>query len=196
MASDNFQIQNGLDNMLETALTATFKDLGSQTEWSMRREQTLDAVKQSNCIILTISSFRFRVMCILHLNLDDKIKSFLADAYNTKVNEITEDKLVDYLLELSNSFCGHVKRYLQDTCPPLGMSTPNLMDSDTLVFDKILDVHHEAHISSCEYKGSPAFISATALVSQLDDSGFNVPLYQATNDGGGEMESFGELEMF
>ena len=189
------QIQENLAKMLEVTLEMTIKESLPDTSWFMKRGTGIDDFGKSHCIVLTVSSFRFRVMLIMHLNFDDHLKQFLASLMGAKLHDLDEEQLTDRLLELSNSFCGHVKRHLQDTCPQLGMSTPNLLDSACLDMEGVLDIAYQAHVKANDNAGDDHLFGATAFVSLLDDSDFEISQPQMTQSNG-EMESFGELELF
>ncbi|MCG8668466.1 MAG: hypothetical protein MI867_03565 [Pseudomonadales bacterium] len=196
MSGDFSQVQENLARMLEVALETTLTESSHQGECNFRREQAVNEFEMEHCIVLTISSFRFRVMVILHLSFDDRMRQFIADLTDTKKQETDDEKLLDWLLEMSNSFCGHVKRHLQDTCPPLGMSTPNFLDSACLSLDGVVEVAHQAHVKMTDAYGGEPLFGASVLVSLLDDADFKINAPQAVSQEGGGFESFGELEMF
>lgn len=196
MAKDFSQIKDNLGKMLEYTLDSTLKEAVADSTWQLKQQNAVSDFEKTHCIVLTISSFRFRVMVILHFNFDNRIKQFLADLLGAKLQEVDEEKLIDRLLELSNSFCGHIKRHLQNTSPPLGMSTPNLLASACLNFEGIIELAHEAHVIASESTGGDPLFGASALVSLLDDADFEIDQPPAITQGGGELESFGELELF
>ena len=196
MSTDFSQIQDNLERMLEVCLETTLKESQSESSWLFKREASVNSFGMDHCIVLTISSFRFRVMVIIHLSYNDRIRQFLANIMGAKLQELDDEKLIDRLLELSNSFCGHVKRHLQDTCPALGMSTPNMLDSACLSLEGVVDLAHQAHVKASDSMGGEPLLGATALVSLLDDSDFHINQPQSADQGGGDFESFGELEMF
>lgn len=196
MSTDFSQVQENLAKMLEVALDLTLKEAKKDSTWNFKRETGVNSFDMDHCIVLTISSFRFRVMVIIHLSYNQRIKQFLADIMGAKLQELDDEKLIDRLLELSNSFCGHIKRHLQDTCPPLGMSTPNLLDSACLSLDNVIETAHEAHVKGSDTFGGEALLGASALVSLLDKADFSIKQPQTSGQGGGDFESFGELEMF
>lgn len=196
MSTDFSQVQENLAQMLEVALDLTLREAKRDSTWNFKRESSVNSFDMNHCIVLTISSFRFRVMVIIHLSYDQRVKQFLADIMGAKLQELDDEKLIDRLLEMSNSFCGHMKRHLQETCPPLGMSTPNLLDSACLSLDDVVEIAHEAHVRASDSMGSGVLFGATALVNLLDDSDFHIKQPQASDQGGGDFESFGELEMF
>lgn len=196
MSKDFSQVQENLAKMLEVALETTLRESDGDSAWTFKRENSVNGFGMKHCIVLTISSFRFRVMVIIHLSINDRLKRFLADIMGAKLQEVDDEKLIDRLLELSNSFCGHIKRHLQDTCPPLGMSTPNLLDSACLELDDVVEIAHEAHVKATDAGGSEPLFGASALVSLLDETDFNINQPQTSDQGGGDFESFGELELF
>lgn len=79
-------------------------------------------------IVLTISSFLFRLLAIFHI---DEANPELKE-YFTKGS--TDQSLVDVLSEIGNLCCGAVNRDLHNYVPYLGMSTPYALDSKCMSF--------------------------------------------------------------
>lgn len=199
MASSSSHIDSSLAKMLYKTLQTTLNEAAGGSHWHMKNDDSLDTIQHTHCIVLTISSFKFRVMCILHLSLDQNTRNFVANATNIKPQELDESSFLDYLLELSNSLCGHLKRNLQGTCPPLGMSTPNLLERSSLVFEGILDIAHQAHASAMTAPNTPSLFSASTLVSLLDEKDFEIQQYQSygsEEDDETNVDNSGELELF
>jgi CheY-specific phosphatase CheX len=188
-------VGGALFSVVQHSLEQTLKTSTPNLQWQINAADSIKSIDLEKCVVLTISSFKFRVMCLLHLSLDDSTRKFVAEATSTKVDALDDSAFLDYLLELSNSFCGNIKRHLQTTCPPLGMSTPNLLDRSCLDFNNVVDISHSVHTSARTNPKSAALFAASVLVSLQDNHGFNVRYFQeVTNDGSGD--DSGELELF
>jgi hypothetical protein len=134
-------------------------------------------------------------MCLLHLSMNKTTKQFVADALSIKAEDLDETAYLDYLLELSNSFCGNLKRMLQGTCPPLGMSTPNLLDRSCLTLDNVLKMTHQQHRCAIADYSEPPIFSASIFVALQDPQDFKLPHYQDI-EAESEVDNSGELELF
>jgi hypothetical protein len=194
MAS-NHEIDASLYQVARCALDHALQASAADRQWSIRNIDNAKDIKQSNSILITISSFRFRVFCFLHVNLDQTTRQFVAEATHAKLQDVDENALLDYLLELSNSMTGNVKRFIQSTCPPLGMSTPNLLSKGCMLFDDVLHSQHTTHlVAYCDGSNQPLF-GMTCMINLQKDDGFLLP---ASRDLEPEIEldSSGGLELF
>ncbi|CBL45643.1 Hypothetical protein HDN1F_20600 [gamma proteobacterium HdN1] len=184
-----------LEKVLLRSFGQMLKHSISNVTWNVSGIKQLADLNYSHCIVLTISSFKFRAMTLLHLNLDQQIKQQIATALGSSTEDLQESAYLDYLLEMSNSFCGNLKRMFQDTCPPLGMSTPNLLDRSSLVFDGIFKVSYETHCRAVGDYSEPALFAASVLISLQDPKDFRLPpaheiQIEDEDDGAGELEMF------
>ncbi|KZY62936.1 hypothetical protein A3742_07485 [Oleiphilus sp. HI0071] len=85
-------------------------------------------------VLLTISSPLFRVLTVIHLNNDDATKAFVANKLNTTADTLTDERFYDFVGEVGNTFCGAIKRSLNNFIPSLGMSTPNRLESGSMKY--------------------------------------------------------------
>ena len=85
-------------------------------------------------VLLTISSPLFRILTVIHLNNDNVTKAFVANKLNTTVDGLTDERFYDYIGEVGNTFCGAIKRSLNNFIPSLGMSTPNRLESGSMKY--------------------------------------------------------------
>lgn len=195
MATVQHDVGPALGKILQKAFEQTLKTNAPNTHWSLKQIDGINAAKHEHCVVLTISSFKFRIMCLLHLSLNKTTKQFVADAIGVKTEDLDETAYLDYLLEMSNSFCGNLKRLLQNTCPPLGMSTPNLLDRTCLSFDNVFSISHQAHCSAIADYSEPALFGASVLVNLQNPQDFKLPHYQDI-EAESEVDNSGELELF
>lgn len=191
----NSEIDSSLQQVGRRSLDQMLTSMGSQHQWQIRSAEGASDIKHSHSILITISSFRFRLFCFLHANLDATTRQFVADATQTKLQEVDETALLDYLLEMSNSLTGNVKRFIQSTCPPLGMSTPNLLSRACMNFDDVLRSKYSTHLAAfCDGQGTPLF-GLTCMINLQKEDGFMLPASRELEPEI-ELDSSGELELF
>ncbi len=196
MRTANYELDATLYKLLQVALEQTLKACAPSIPWVTGKVEALHELRHEHCIVLTISSFRFKIMCLLHHSMDAANRAFVADATGTKLEELDESVYTDYLMEMSNSFCGTFKRHLQGSCPPLGMSTPNLLESASLNFDNI-KLSHCVHVRVQSAIGAPSLFAASALVIARNEGDFTLQPYQDyASEIDSAADSSGELELF
>jgi hypothetical protein len=192
MAS-HFDLDRLLEKTTQHSLEQALRTSAPNLSWQIRPAASLRDLKHDHGIIITISAFRFRLYCLLHLSLKAPIRQFVADCTGVKAADLNDNALIDYLLELSNSFSGNIKRNIQETCPPLGMSTPNLLGHGALLFDSVLKCDHQAHVSAYVASESLPLISASCLISRSHEVELELPEIQESDTS---FDTSGELELF
>jgi hypothetical protein len=195
MATAHHDISMALGKVLQKSFDQMLKVSAPNATWSFKQADSLMSLNHDHCIVLTISSFKFRVMCLMHLSLNKATRQFIADASTIKLEDLDDSAFLDYVLEMSNSFCGNIKRMLQGTCPPLGMSTPNLLDRTCLSIDNVFKVTHQSHCSAIADYSDPPLFAASVFVSLQNPQDFVLPHYQDI-EAESEVDSSGELELF
>lgn len=197
MHKANYEIESTLNKLLQATLEQTLKGCAPNVAWVIGKVEKLEELQHDRCIVLTISSFKFRIMCLLHLSMDAANRKFVAEATSTRPDELDDSVYTDYLLEMSNSFCGNLKRHLQSSCPPLGMSTPNFLERASLKLDEAFEPAYSAHARAQLVANSPALFSASALVCVKHDDDFSLQHYQEhVGEVNSQADSSGELELF
>lgn len=79
--------------------------------------------KDTQVVVLTISSIVFRLLLILHFDEDDSTRSYY-------LNDSTEDRdFQEAFLEICNLCCGAMNQELLRYFPDLGMSTPYVLNA-------------------------------------------------------------------
>lgn len=82
---------------------------------------------EQTVIVLTISSFLFRLLTIFHIDDTQELRDYFTRGSN-------ERSLVEALSEIGNLCCGAMNRDLLNYFPHLGMSTPYALDSKCMSF--------------------------------------------------------------
>lgn len=190
----NHDLDANLCKLLQRTLEQTLRACEPEVPWQISKAASLDDIRHEQCVVLTISAFRFRILCLLHLSLDATTRAFVAHA--TSAQALDEAAYLDYLLEMSNSLCGNLKRNLQSSCPPLGMSTPNLLERSSLRFEDSARISHEVHACAMTTPGAPSFLAASVLLSLIDEDDFHLLPFQEAVGADVQEDGAGELEMF
>ena len=148
---------------LESALAARM----ASNEWRVEPLLNVDHIRQNEFVLLTISSFHFRILVLLHFSAMSTALNYVADALKQAPESLTTDGCYDYLAELGNQFCGEVKRIIGMHYPHIGMSTPMRLSNTSLPF-----VHN---LKTC---------AATHVRAIRDDKDiFAGSIYLCTDDG-------------
>ena len=161
--------KNGFNDMLKNCLSESLKT-ESHAKWSIKTLSDLNAIKEKEIYVLTISSYFFRVVLVLHFTNNAKTKSYVANALKVAPENMEQNRYYDFLGEIGNAFCGVYKRELGHYFPHLGMSTPNLLVSDTI--QHLQEWSHE-HEGFFEAKADDdTKFSASIFVSSYADVNF------------------------
>jgi len=83
-------------------------------------------------VMLTVSSYRFRVLLFVHFERNESTRRHLAALGNSGASEMRAERLVDAMMERGNLCCGALNRELARFFPHLGMSTPCMLDGSSL----------------------------------------------------------------
>ena len=125
-------VKHGVDFIFTKAAKANLvATAGDSIEVTALPSGKLVETPEKNIVVLTVSSYLFRLLTIFHINRDKG-----TEAYFTK-----GDASVDFFeafSELGNMCCGAMNRDLGNYFPHLGMSTPYVLDSKCLPFLKEL----------------------------------------------------------
>ena len=88
-------------------------------------EAGLGATKDTQVVVLTISSIVFRMLLILHFDETDDIRNYY-------LKEASERPFQEVFLEICNLCCGAMNQELLRYFPDLGMSTPYVLSARCL----------------------------------------------------------------
>jgi hypothetical protein len=150
---------------LESALAARM----SSSAWHVEPLLDVEHIQQNEFVLLTVSSFHFRILVLLHFSAMSTALNYVADALRQAPESVTTEGCYDYLAELGNQFCGEVKRIVGMQYPHIGMSTPMRLSNTSLPF-----VHN---LKTCV---------ATHVRAICDDKDiFAASIYLCTDDGFG-----------
>ncbi len=111
-------------------------------------------VKEKKLVILTVSSYLFRLMAMIYFRNDAATRAFFArtggvassDADGAVATvETSEQEFFDRVAEAGNMICGSFNRELGKSFPHVGMSTPNIIDKDCMRYVDLLGCGVQRH---------------------------------------------------
>ncbi|RKR37303.1 hypothetical protein [Paraburkholderia sp. BL17N1] len=101
-------------------------DSGDLCEIAPIADANIDVSKDTQVVVLTISSIVFRLLLILHFDEDDSTRSYYLK------DSIEERDFQEAFLEICNLCCGAMNQELLRYFPDLGMSTPYVLNARCL----------------------------------------------------------------
>lgn len=147
----------------------------------------LTEVKETKLVILTVSSYLFRLMVMIYFTPDQATKEHFARVNKTTVEDMDLQAFDDAISECGNISCGILNRELAHFFPNIGMSTPNILDKDCSSYLDILNLGHVRHLR-VDINEAIHF-HASLCVCAYADLDFAVDIRE-------EAASTGELELF
>jgi len=135
----------------------------------------VNELTEKTIVVLTISSFLFRLMVIFHVSESPPAKEYFTKGADGKT-------LIEVLSELGNLCCGAMNRELLHHFSHLGMSTSYVLDSKCMAYLEELNPEHvssytvtinhtaETHVSLCLCAYAPIDFTVDMSVTQ-DETG-------------------------
>lgn len=182
----SLQARNGFDHMLGEAIKGAFAAPGQRC--TVRAMDNSARIKETKTVVLTVSSYRFRVMTLVYFTLNEATKQQLALLNKSSATEMDQQGCYDVIGEAGNICCGYLNRELARHFPHIGMSTPNILDRHCVDFLQTLKAGYIKHFEI--ELGDALVMHASLCVCDDADIDFVVDTRQV------EEESTGELEMF
>jgi hypothetical protein len=175
------QAKQGIDYIFaKSAKKSLVLDPGDVCDIEMLHESMGHKFMEKDIVILTISSFLFRVLTIFHIGEDEATKNyFLKKSPNKSLTEVFS--------EVGNLCSGAMNHELLQHFPHLGMSTPYTLSSRCLSFLSELNPGHLSR-HAITINGS-ARLQATVCMCGYAPIDFTVDTI-TTVDTSGELELF------
>jgi hypothetical protein len=146
-----------------------------------------DPAPGSKVALLTVSSYLFRLMMLVHF---DESPATWAHFAGADEGERDAQALHDRICEFGNVTCGALNREIAKVFPHLGMSTPNVIDRQCVEFLGALGAGATHHLRLQLADG--LVLHARLVVCEYADIDFEQPPADAAD----EAAETGELEMF
>lgn len=145
-------------------------------------------VKEKKVVLLTVSSYLFRVITLVYFTLNKETKAHFAAINRVDPETMSESDYLDVICECGNIFCGALNRELAKHFPHLGMSTPNVLDRDCIDYIEELDAGYIKHFK-IEINSSFT-MHASLAVCDFADIDFYVDTTSNADESNGELEMF------
>ena len=148
------------------------------------------AIDAKHFIMLTISSFDFRLIVLLHFSTEKAAYEYIAVNLKIPVNELTFSRYQDSLSETGNLLCGTLKRLLFQAYPHLGMSSPNHLNLDSLKYIDSVKIDTSIHFNAKSERGASFY--GSLYISAVGNLDFDPTALTETE----ENVEMGALELF
>ena len=179
----------GFNSLLSRCLEESLRS-SAYPSWSMEPVSDVKEIGKRQFIMLTVSSYDFRMVVLLHFLRNEASLNYVAETLQLSPGALEQSRYDDYLSEVGNTFCGAYKRELGKFFPYLGMSTPNMLAAESLPYVKTWPVEYETHLRAQD-EGQAQFFGSLYITSSSDID-FNP---QELSSQVEEVET-GALEMF
>lgn len=147
----------------------------------------VEAAAEKEVVVLTISSYLFRLITFFHFTRDRASREHFARLVRRSVQDLDDQSFYDAVSEFGNLCSGSLNRDLGVFFPHVGMSTPNILEHGCLSYLESLSPGHMAHFAIA--LDSRASFKASICVCDYGDLDFHFEAKTAA-------ESTGELELF
>ncbi len=99
---------------------------------------SLALIGEKKIVVLTVSSYLFRLMAILYFKPDAATRAYFNRNAADGAPALSDDEFHDRVAECGNVCCGALNRELGAHFPHVGMSTPNIIDRDCMKYVDLL----------------------------------------------------------
>lgn len=147
--------------------------------------------KQTKVVMLTSSSYVFRVFSLIYFDLDETTRQHFASRIRCSGDAMSHQQFIDAICECANMCVGSLNRELGKVYRHIGLSTPNILEAQSARHLDSLKSGLLRHYR-IEINGVNLF-RASLCVCEFEDMHFSVPSEALATES--EVEN-GELEMF
>jgi len=180
------QARDGFDHLLMQAFKGAFR-AAPDAPVAIEPVADLAGVDADRAVILTVSSYRFRLLTLVYFTLDDATRHHFGAINRAHPGDMDDQAVLDVIAECGNICCGTLNRELARHFPHIGMSTPNLIHRQSGRFLPSLSAAHLRHFRA--RLGDALTLHVSLCVSDCVDIDFRVDPQVAE-------EATGELELF
>ena len=177
--------RTGFDHFVTTAARSAFTASDNACTVTLDEQA---ATMPRELVMLTVASYRFRVLLFIHFTRDPAIRQQLAALTGMPVEQLTGDRFADAMMERGNLCCGALNRELAQFFPHIGMSTPCVLPGSSMehlgTLQPSLTRHYRATLAS------GATLQLTLAVCAVGDIDFPFDARVLTTASSGELELF------
>jgi hypothetical protein len=124
-------ISNSAKNSFDQSIMQALKGAmiaASGDACEVTKEDNPAAITESKVVMLTSSSYVFRVFVLIYFEPNEATREHFARRNRTSVADLTDQAFIDSLCESGNMCSGAFNRDLGRQYPHVGLSTPNILD--------------------------------------------------------------------
>ena len=177
--------RNVLQQMVVRAIQASPLVLADQARL-IEVGPTLLRVQYEQAVLLTVSSYVFRLTLLIHFRDDSATRAHFAAVNRVPAAEMDAQAFNDAIRECGNICCGNLNRDLVHVFPHVGMSTPNIIDHRCVAYLGKLDADYVQHFEMGDSAGPPFALTLCVKAFAALDFAADFAAEEQT----------GELEMF
>jgi hypothetical protein len=178
--------REGFDHLLTRALRASLTSSDEQP-CDINVIANLDDIAPTTMVVLTVSSYLFRLIVMLHFSPDQATREHVGRVNKIASEAMNDQSFHDAIAECGNICCGILNRDLGPIFPHIGMSTPNIIDTRCAAYLDMLNCGHIQHFE-VNIEQTPMF-HVSLCVCDYADLDFVIDVNEAGADTG-------ELELF
>jgi hypothetical protein len=178
--------KDGFNYLLQESLK---KNLIASSEdvCEMETIEDVSEIKEKEIVVMSISSYLFRIITFFYFTLNDATKNQFAKINKVQATDMDERAFHDAIGEFGNMYSGSLNRDVGKYFPYVGLSTPNILEKNCADHMASLGCGHIQHYRIAV--NSSAKFNASLCICDYADIDFIVE--KAAEDA-----SAGELEMF
>lgn len=178
--------RSNFDQMLVLGIKAS---MGGASPESCEVEVVPDltSIRETNVVMLTVSSFLFRMSVLVYFSSDEATLNHFAAVNNISAADMSDQAFLDAIRECGNICCGTLNRELARVYPHVAMSTPNIIERECVNHLESLNGGHLQH-----FRATPAGdkqFHVTLCVRDYADVDFEWAMLEEAT-AAGEMEFF------
>jgi hypothetical protein len=181
----NDRARGGLDRFIMAATRRAFALPAIDCSVTPTEEA---APGEHEVVMLTVSSYRFRVLLFIHFERNDATRRHLAALGSGMAEGMHDEGFADAMMERGNLCCGALNRELSRFFPHLGMSTPCILHGSALSH---LDALRPTTTHHYRLELAPGVdMHLTLAICAFDDFDFSFGEEMIERGAGGELEMF------
>lgn len=140
--------KKSLTTLLSKMLCQSLDYVTSKSAWELRTLTNANEINTTEFSMITLTSYTCRFILLLHFNTSKAVFECVANSLKMTREDLSNHKFYDFVGEITNMFCGSMKRTLGLSIPHLGMSVPNHLPKQSMVFFKDLDCEFQVHLEA------------------------------------------------
>lgn len=140
--------KKSLTTLLSKMLCQSLDYVTGKSAWELHTLSNTNEMNTTEFSMITLTSYTCRFILLLHFNTSKTVIECVANSLKMTSENLSNEKLYDFVGEITNMFCGSMKRTLGMKIPHLGMSVPNHLPKQSMIFFKDFDCEFQTHLEA------------------------------------------------